>query len=363
MWMLNAWQVAAFTHEVDGGMLSRRLCGRPVLLYRRADGAPVALEDRCPHRLVPLSAGMRIGDEIQCGYHGLRFSPGGACTRIPGQDMIPASATLRSYPLVERYNLVWIWLGEASVADPALVPDCHWMDHPGWVPSAGYHHIDANYRLVTDNLLDLSHESYIHERTIGNGQGESIANYPVRTTQEAARLVRAHREMPGIVPPPLFRLMVNGAERIDRWQSAVYMPPGIHVTNVGVYPVEAPREDAAQQRVLHLLTPETQTSTHYFWGLCRNFLRDDVDLTERLRLAVVHTFDEDKHMLELQQCSIDEVPDRPVPNFALRVDAAPLQARRMLARFIEREREDPSVVQPPVPVATDEALPLPGAAA
>ena len=363
MWMLNAWQVAAFAEEVGDGLLARRLCDRPVLLYRRSDGAPVALEDLCPHRLVPLSAGVRVGDEIKCGYHGMRFNSSGACTMVPGQDQIPAAARVRSYPVVERYNLVWIWLGEASVADPALVPDCHWMDSPGWVPSKGYHHIGANYRLVTDNLLDLSHESYVHEKTIGNEEDESIANFPVRVTQEGARLVRAHREMPSIKPPPMFKPMVDGAERIDRWQSAVYMPPGIHMTNAGVYPTGAPRENAAQQRVLHLLTPETETSTHYFWAVCRNFQCEDADLTERLRVGVLHTFNEDKEMLELQQRGLLERPNLSVPNVAIRVDAAPMQARRMLINFVEKEKADPRAVAPPVPLATDEAIPLPSVAA
>ncbi len=363
MWMLNAWQVAAFANEVGTALLARRLCDRPVVFYRRTDGVPVALEDRCPHRLLPLSAGSRVGDEIQCGYHGMRFGASGACTMVPGQEQIPTAAAVRSYLLVERYNLIWIWMGEASLADPALVPDCHWMDSPSWVPSVGYHHMNANYRLVTDNLLDLSHESYIHEHTIGNDQSESIATYPVRTTQEGARLVRAHREMPSIKPPPMFRPMVNGAERIDRWQSAVYMPPGIHMTNVGVYPVGTPREGAAMQRVLHLLTPETPTSTHYFWALCRNFLRGQPEMTERLRQAVVHTFNEDKTVLELQQRSIDENPGLQVPNVAIRVDAAPMQARRMLAGFVDREKADPRLIAPPVPLATDEAIPLPQATA
>lgn len=363
MWMLNAWQVAAFGDEVGEGLLARRLCDRPVVFYRRSGGAVVALQDRCPHRLLPLSAGKRVGDEVQCGYHGMRFGPSGACTLIPGQELIPATAVVQSYPVVERYGLVWIWLGAASLADAALVPDCHWMDSPGWAPSVGYHHMHANYRLVTDNLLDLSHESYIHEHTIGNDESESIATYPVVTTRESGRLVRAHREMPAIKPPPMFRMMVSDAERIDRWQSAVYMPPGSHLTNAGVYPVDAPREHAAMQRVLHLLTPETATSTHYFWALCRNFSRDDAELTEQLRQAVVHTFNEDKHILELQQRSINENPTLHVPNVAIHVDAAPMQARRMLAGFIKREQADPHAIEPPVPMATDQAIPQPRAAA
>lgn len=373
MWMLNAWQVAAFADEVGEALLPRRLCDMPVVLYRQANGVPVAMEDRCPHRLLPLSAGRRVGDDVQCGYHGVRFGPDGACTGIPGQDLIPAKAQVRTFPLAERYKLLWIWLGEPSVADPALVPDCHWMDSPGWVPSTGYHHMEGNYRLVTDNLLDLSHESYIHEATIGNDQSESIANFPVRTTFEGGpgfkgeagegrRLVRAHREMPSIKPPPMFRPMVGDAERIDRWQSAVYMPPGIHMTNVGVYPTGTPREHAAMQRVLHLLTPETDTTTHYFWAVCRNFQLGDPAVTERLRQAVMHTFNEDKHIIGLQQKAIGDCPDRPVPNFALKVDAAPMAGRRMLKQFIEREGADPRAVAPPVPLATDEAIPLPVAA-
>ena len=358
MWMLNAWQVAAFADEVGAGLFARQLCDRRIVLYRKQDGAPVAMDDRCPHRLLPLSAGTRVGDGIQCGYHGMQFGADGRCTLVPGQEQIPAAAAVRTYPLAERYGLLWIWLGETSVADPALVPDCHWMDAPGWTPSVGYHHMAANYRLVTDNLLDLSHESYIHEATIGNDRAESIADYPVRTTQEGQRLIRAHREMPAIRTPPMFQMMVDGAERIDRWQSAIYMPPGIHMTNVGVYPVGTARERASMLRVLHLLTPETATTTHYFWAACRNFRHGDASVTEGLRAGIAHTFDEDKHILALQQRSIDENPGLSVPTVAIRVDAGPMQGRRMLAGFIEREQADPRAVAPPVPLATDEAIPL-----
>ncbi len=358
MWFLNAWQVAAFSTELGDGLLSRRLCDKPVVLYRLANGSAVALEDRCPHRLLPLSAGTRVGDDVQCGYHGMRFGPDGRCVLIPGQERIPPAAAARSFPLVERYGIAWIWLGEPSVANPDLVPDCHWMDHPDWVPSLGYTHFHANYRLVTDNLLDLSHESFIHQKTIGNQQEEAIAGFPVRVTQESGRLVRAHREMPSIMPPPQFQIMTNQTGRIDRWQSAVYMPPGIHMTDVGAYPVGTPREAAAMLRVLHLLTPETATSTHYFWAACRRFRVDEPEMTAFMREATRTTFDEDKHILELQERAIAENPGVQIPNVAIMLDAAPMQARRMLAKFIEQEQANPLAVAPPVIMAPDEALPL-----
>src|SRR6266853_5381774 len=166
MWMRNCWQVVAFAKEIGGKPLARTVCEEPIVLYRTAAGLAVALTDRCPHRFAPLSLGRVIGDQIQCGYHGLCFDHDGLCVRVPGQDSVPR-ARVQKYPLVERHGFAWIWLGDAERADADLIPDFHWMDDPAWAVAEGYHHFKANYQLVNDNLFDLSHESFVHEETIG----------------------------------------------------------------------------------------------------------------------------------------------------------------------------------------------------
>lgn len=145
-WLANAWYVAGFKHELDGGkVLARRFLGTPVVMLRHSGGQAAALEDLCPHRLMPLSAGRRIGDELQCGYHGMRFSTAGTCTLAPGQARASTQACVRTFPLAERHGLLWIWMGQPERAELDLIPDIRWNDCPGWTPSRGYHHVDADF--------------------------------------------------------------------------------------------------------------------------------------------------------------------------------------------------------------------------
>jgi vanillate O-demethylase monooxygenase subunit len=348
MFLENAWQVAAHASQLRGeALLSRRLLGRSVLLFRRQDGTPVAMQDRCPHRSVPLSAGIRIGDEIQCSYHGLRFSPDGRCTHAPGQTNLPPAARLQTYPVLERYGHVWMWMGAPELAHPALLPPLPWLEDGGWAVTSGYLHFGCGHQLVTDNLLDLSHESYLHERTIGNARRQTIADFPVRTTQEAFHLVRAHREMPGISPPPFFATILETTGPIDRWQTAIYAPPGLNMTEAGVLPAGGDRSRAFVSRIMHLLTPETDRTTHYFWALARNYRLADAALDDVIARALEATFKEDKAMLELQQATLSELEAPRVPGFALRVDDAPLRARRLFAAACRRESEEAAHVAPP----------------
>lgn len=336
MFLMNSWYVAAWPNELPrDGFMSRRLLDRPVMLYRTGDGAPAALLDRCPHRLVPLSAGVRIGDQIRCGYHGMTFDADGKCTHIPGQAEIPGNASAIAFPVVERHGLIWIWMGERAAADPELVPDLPWLTAPHWTASCGYTHVAGDYRLLTDNLLDLSHENYIHQATIGNEEEEAIADYPVRVSVDG-KVIRAHRDMTDIAPPPFFKMLAGNEERIDRWQTAIWTAPSINMTDVGVRPTGGNEKQTLVSRVLHLLTPETERSTHYFWAHNRNFRQSDEMLTRNIVAAHQRTFDEDREMVELQQCELDE-SGMSVPAFALRVDDAPLRARRLLASLIRQE--------------------------
>lgn len=365
MWPRNCWYVAGHSHEIDNGFLARKFLNQATIIWRNGQGKLVALEDRCSHRLVPLSTGKIVNYQIECGYHGLRFGGDGVCAFVPGQDSVPKNARVKTFPVAERHALIWLWLGAPDLANETLIPGLHWMDAPGWTASKGYHHFNCDYRLINDNLLDLSHETYIHKHTVG---GAAVADSPVVSTVIGGRLVRAHREMPDIEPPPFFALSQGHNGRINRWQVAIHMAPGFHMTEVGFHAVGTERSKAMLMRPLHLITPETEHSSHYIWGVPRNFKLDDAKLTTGIGKAGSDTFDEDRALLELQdQCLRAEeklhgaAPQ--IPQTAVKTDIAPVQGRRLLADMIQRETEDPRLVLPPAPLADDDVVTMPFAQA
>lgn len=361
MWPLNCWYVAGFAKDIGGSLVARTFLNHHIVMWRTSTGKLVAMEDRCPHRLVPLSTGRVVNDTVECGYHGLRFNAEGRCAFVPGQDTLPKGAPVKTFPIAERHALVWLWFGAADLADEALIPDLHWMDAPRWTPVTGYHHFNCDYRLINDNLLDLSHETYIHKHTIGHG---SVADSPVVSNVIGGRLVRAHREMPDIDPPPFFAAMQGHGGKINRWQVAIYMAPGINMTEAAFHAVGTDR--ATQSfitRPLHLITPETEHTAHYFWGLPRNFRLDDESLSQKIHEGVVHTFNEDRVLLELQDKRLQAENMPQIPQLAVKTDIAPVQGRRLLADLIQREKDDPRFVLPPVSLADDAVITMPYAQA
>ena len=334
MWLLNCWQVIAFGREIGNTPLARTVCNEEIVLFRTAAGDAVALADRCPHRLAPLSLGRIVGDQIQCGYHGLCFDRDGQCVRVPGQDQVPPRARVRKFQVIERDTFAWIWLGEPALADPARIPDFHWMNDPAWAAVPGYHHFRANYQLVNDNLLDLSHESFVHEETIGN---ESVADSPASVTLEG-NTVRIHRDMLNIEASPFYKRTTGFKGRINRWHTNTFTPPGFHVIENGSMPAETrDKSQALERKVLNLITPETTTSSHYFWGVVRQFRKVDQTLDDVIRDGIVRTFDQDKAVLEAQQRALGPDPDSVTFPVAIRVDAGPIQGRKLVAAMIARE--------------------------
>lgn len=356
-WPKNCWYVAAHAHEVTDQLFARTILGQPLIFWRAAGGTVAALEDRCPHRLVPLSTGKTVGGHVECGYHGLRFDAGGACTHVPGQDSIPSNACVKTFPVAERHALIWVWLGAAELADESLIPDLHWLDAPGWTSVTGTLHFNCDYRLINDNLLDLSHETYIHKHTIGN---DAVAASPSVTEIVGRRVVRVHREMPDIEPPPFFSLAQGHEARINRWQIAIFMAPGFNMTEVGFHPVGTDRvKEHLMMRPIHIITPETERSAHYIWAVARNFRLGDARLDEGLIVAIDHTFKEDRELLEIQQKRLDEEGMPKLPQVAVKLDQGPVQGRRLLEAMIKREQDDPSHCEPPGLLADDRVVTMP----
>jgi len=339
MFLRNCWYVAAWDHEVTHMNLLRRiLLDEPVVFYRTEDGRPVALADRCCHRHAPLSRGRLRGDALECPYHGFTYDPSGACIAVPGQANIPPGARVRSYPVVERHHWLWIWMGDPALADPASIEDFHWIDDPAWRSAGERLELQANYVLLVENLLDLSHLSYVHPTTLGT---DKVAQTPMKA-ERLERGVRVTRWVMDSPPPPFFQRAGGFAadQHVDRWQIIDWSPPafvrldvGCALTGTGAR--EGDRSHGISMRNLNAITPETERTTHYFWAQAHNFGLDKPWLTDLIFQNVHTAFLEDLAIIGAQQANL-ELGAAP-PRIDMNHDAGGIAARRMLESLIADE--------------------------
>jgi phenylpropionate dioxygenase-like ring-hydroxylating dioxygenase large terminal subunit len=298
----------------------------------------VALEDACWHRLLPLSKGHLRGDEVVCGYHGLIYDAEGRCTYMPSQDTINPSACVRSYPVVERHRFIWAWMGDPALADPDSIPDIHWNDDPEWASDGKVIHVKCNYRLVVDNLMDLTHETFVHAGTIGD---DHVAESPFVTTY-SENTATVTRWMIDIEPPPFWKAQLGQEGRVDRWQVIHFQAPatvnidvGVALTGTGA--PEGDRSQGVNGYVLNTMTPETDGTCWYFWAFSRNYKTLEQRRTHELREGVAHIFQQDEVILEAQQRAIDENPGREFYN--LNIDSGAMWSRRITDKMVDRERQ------------------------
>jgi phenylpropionate dioxygenase-like ring-hydroxylating dioxygenase large terminal subunit len=337
---LNAWYAAAYDVEVKRALLPRTICNHKLVLYRTGDGRAGALDDACWHRLVPLSLGRLDGDEIVCGYHGLVFNADGRCTHMPSQESVNPSACVRAFPIVERHRFVWVWPGDPTKADPKRVPDLHWNDDPQWTGDGKLMRVRCDYRLVVDNLMDLTHETFVHGGSIGD---RAVAEAPFVATH-GDRHATVTRWMQGITPPPFWASQIRHARGyaglVDRWQIIRFEAPCTVAIDVGVAEAGsgAPAGDRSKGvngYVLNTITPESEKTCHYFWAFARNYCIHEQRITHELREGVAGIFGEDETVLEAQQRAIDDHPDYSFYNLA--IDAGGMWARRLIDRMIAAE--------------------------
>ena len=335
---LNAWYVAAWSFEVGAREpLARTVCNEKIVFWRKADGSLAALEDACWHRMLPLSMGWLEGEEIVCRYHGLAFNGTGKCTRVPSMDTGNTTAKVRTYPALDRHRYVWVWPGDPALADPALVPDMHWNDDPAWAGDGKTLFTKCDYRLLVDNLLDLTHESFVHATSIGN---KHVAEAPMETTHQG-RTVTSSRWMMDIDAPPFWRTQLGKPGNVDRWQIISFEAPCTIILDVGVAPAgtgapQGDRSKGVNGRVLNTITPETDTTCMYFWSLMRNYKLQDQSLTTYLREANARIFLEDQVVVEAQQIMLDAKPAHGLRN--LNIDAGSMRARRIIEDMIAGEK-------------------------
>ncbi|MFC7461534.1 Rieske 2Fe-2S domain-containing protein [Hydrogenophaga defluvii] len=342
MFPLNTWYVAARSEEIPADRpLSRRICNQPMAFFRNSSGVAAAVLDFCPHRGAPLSLGKVEGDTLVCGYHGLAMGCDGKTVSMPCQR-VRGFPAIRSFPVHEAHGFLWVWPGDVAKANTALVPHFEWQGNPAFAYGGGLYHIACDYRLMIDNLMDLTHETYVHSNSIGQ---KEIDEVPCRTRVDGDHVI-TERYMEGIEAPPFWKMALRLNELpddkpVDRWQICHFTPPSHVMIEVGVALAghgghAAPDAVKAASWVVDFITPETDTSMHYFWGMARKFKPQDESLTHQIREGQGKIFGEDLEMLERQQKNLSNFPDRKL--LMLNIDAGGVQSRKLIDRLIAAEQ-------------------------
>jgi len=333
----NCWYVAGLSEEVTDKPLAARLLGEPLVLFRGTSTKQVVvLEDRCVHRQAPLSLGEVVGDNLQCGYHGLEYDCNGSCVHIPSQKKIPPGARIQSYPCREQQGFIHVWMGNPEISATVDPYNFSFADDPDWRVRHARLYGRFDHRLLIDNLMDVTHLPFAHKSTIG---ASGVADQATVKTERLENGIRVSRTMEKIKPAPAHVSVTGYSENVDRWQVIEFIPPGLIWLQVGSAKAgtggrKAKRSDILLDRhTLHLAMPETDKTTLYFWVMANR--KDDLTAEQENEIydASIHAFNEDITIIEGQQdrirTDIDEID--------LRADTGVLEVRRLLKRLVARE--------------------------
>lgn len=338
--VMNEWYVAAFAEELGRDLLKRTLLGKRVVMYRLEDGTPVAFADRCAHRSYPLSSGHLDGDVLVCGYHGFRYDSNGDVVEVPSASKCPKNIGVKRYALEQRGDLVWIWMGEAADADPATLRDHAWVSDTQWERSKGYYHLLGNYVSMHENLLDLTHLSFLHADTIGTPDYAKAA-FDVKLEDGYYALLR--KVVPTSLPPVWGKTTgLDGVDTAARIVTSEFKSPAFHQVNVTFYNNALP-EGRPEFRIktAHLPTPETHSSTHYFIVHGRDFAQDDEGVTHFMHENLFAAFNEDVVGMQLLEEVLDTTDPEDAYEFSVASDAPAVAMRRYLKDASARERTLP----------------------
>jgi phenylpropionate dioxygenase-like ring-hydroxylating dioxygenase large terminal subunit len=334
----NAWYLVAWSAEIGSDtLLGRTLLDQPIVMFRTSDGAAAAIRDMCPHRFAPLSMGKKVGDAVRCAYHGLEFDRAGACVRNPHgvNGHIPRAAHIRSYPVVERYEGVWVWMGDAARADASLIPNLEeeLIAGEGRVVHRQYVHVEANYELMSDNIMDLSHIEYLHAGSLGTpavGKGEIVVERDGDT-------VWCRRRIPNdVLTPGLAMFLGTPGEVVDRYLDAQWVAPCINKMDIYFTSLGSPKKSGLRMPGVHIFTPETAASTHYFLAGISQISDKPPVMPEGVKDPIR---EEDKPMLEAIQRRMKDRDFWSMKPLILTVDGAAVLSRRILQHMITTEEQ------------------------
>ena len=334
----NQWYIAACSNEVGRSLLERTILDERLVFYRKEDGTAVALDGICPHRNLPLAQGVLDGDAVRCGYHGFRFEPDGRCTDIPTQPTVPSSFCTRAYPTQERWQWIWVWMGDRAKADPALLPDmgAAGLGLPGWrADSNGVLHLKARFSLLIDNLMDLSHISFLHLKTIGRMDRATVA----AEMSEVNGRVHVIRRTPNQPAEGFHRFLhptCNGP--VDLTLQSDFLAPGL-INAGGPYSVmTGTGEPVGRLNFVHGLTPETLHTTHYFPAVSRDFRLGDEGLSQALLAQERAVLAEDIPALEALEQAVQRNGNTR-RELSVLADAGALRVRRRLIEMMKAESQ------------------------
>ncbi|MFM0662924.1 Rieske 2Fe-2S domain-containing protein [Paraburkholderia sediminicola] len=344
-YLRNTWYVAAWSHEIGEQPFGRTILEEKIVFYRQADGKLVAARNICPHRFAPLDRGRVVEDTIECAYHGLRFNGQGKCVFNPdGDGKVPSGATLTIFPVVERWKAVWIWMGDPSRADASLIPDYTFLDTPEFHPVLGLLDVRANYRYIVDNLVDIAHVRMLHANSI---YCEMLSNGKTEVIREPDGGIWANRLGQNGAPPPLFSRFWLAAgrgelpDRMDHWADARWNAPSLVLNQLGIAKHGDPREAGLEVFNTHFLTPESETSTHYFWSNSRPFQLDNPHLDAEILAGTERLFvHEDEIMLHAVQESMGDREFWSMKPVLLQSDVGAVAIRRSLDKMIADEQQE-----------------------
>lgn len=339
MFLKNSWYVAGWSKDYQKELRTQMLLGEKIVFYRRLDGNPVALEDACPHRKLPLSQGRLQEDRVVCGYHGLTFDCTGACVEAPTQrGNIPKRAVVRSYPVVDRYRLLWIWMGDPEKANPDDIFEIENFDNPEWgYTEGGMLPIECNYLWVVDNLLDPSHVAWVHVTSFA-GSGTDDQPLDLEKTENGVIVSRWIYDQP---PSPYYKDLVKFEGNCDRKQHYEMCIPGIALnksvyTPPGTGGPDKPEGDKTYINISYnFMTPVDERNTMYIWFQHRNTDPEDKLISEKMNAGARAAFLEDKEILEAVQIGME---DMDIPNIDLALDAGAKLFRVKLQRLINEEQ-------------------------
>jgi len=328
----DQWYVIAFSHEIPPGKaFSRKCMDEPVVLFRDKDGNAIALFDRCPHRGVPLSQGKVLETTIECPYHGFQFDHTGRCVAIPSQELIPRAARTRSYPVVEKMQFVWIWMGDPDKADPSLIPDyadigCGANDTTGDWQYEPYFmmEIQANYSLLFENLLDTSHISFLHLDGLDGGK---MARTPYTVDTDGSTVTLERNLARDVAVPGTAKLFSMQPEQVfsRRLRTRSFLPNLHVISNTIGFPDEPERASNVRLNIMPI-TPASHNRLYQFVVIATSY---EVNVTQDMNDQLWTAFSQDRTALEAIQAGYDELgPD--VREVSVRADAAALSARRIL---------------------------------
>lgn len=331
----DCWYVAGRNTEIGRTPLARKLLGTDVVLYRTEGGEPVAMRNRCPHRSFPLAKGKLVGDRLICGYHGMEFEPDGVCAHMPALSNTPSTVTVRTFPIVDRGPLTWIWMGSPDIADESLIPDTSWLADPRWGTVTDGFPIKTDYVAMHENLIDQTHFPFLHPGTVGTPE---YARSKLKSYTEGNQVVikRALRNSP---PPGVYGKPADIMHKlVDRTSEARFVSPAIHTAYAEIID-PAPDEGKPSNyryNITHCFTPETNTSIHYWWFNSRDYDPQNAEIDEFMRTTSQQAYLEDLVALEWIM-DVVRNDSEPQIDLSFAPDKPGLMARRIMYRLAVKE--------------------------